>query len=256
MTNLSSLTCPLLTEDLNSPGSYLAIDCEMVGVGPRGSESVLARVSIVNWHGYTLLDSFVKPQEKVTDYRTWVSGIRPKDLFKAPLFQEVQTKVAELIKGKTIVGHAIHNDLKALLLTHPSYLIRDTSTFQPLRDLAKTTRPSLRTLVKLTLGIDIQKDGEEHSSVEDARATMAVFRTQKAAWDSMLRKGGALHNSNKGGMEGDTGGSTAHGTKRKAGEATAGGAGAAAGAGPRARALQNTGRSKTVSQSDWWKAPA
>ena len=230
------------------PGSYIAIDCEMVGVGPRGSESVLARVSIVNWHGYTLMDSFVKPREKVTDYRTWVSGIRPKDLVKAPPFQEVQTKVAELIKGKTIVGHAIHNDLKALLLTHPSYLIRDTSTFQPLRDLAKTTRPSLRTLVKLTLGIEIQKDGEEHSSVEDARATMAVFRTQKVVWDTMLRKGGALHNKSVvGGAEGGEGGSP-HGTKRKAGDN--------AQAGPRAKALHNTGRSKVVSQPGWWKAPA
>lgn len=175
------------------PGNYLAIDCEMVGVGDKGSESILARVSIVNFHGATIYDQFVRPQEKVTDYRTWVSGVRPKDLKGAPSFSQVQGEVANLIKGKVLVGHAIQNDLKALLLSHPKVLIRDTATFQPLRDLAKTKYPSLKKLAKLVLGIDIQLEGEAHSSVEDARATMAVFRSQKPKWDEMLRS------QNKGG---------------------------------------------------------
>ncbi|CDR88110.1 related to REX4-strong similarity to X.laevis XPMC2 protein [Sporisorium scitamineum] len=172
------------------PGNHLAIDCEMVGVGDKGSESVLARVSIVNFHGATIMDRFVRPQEKVTDYRTWVSGVRPRDLKNAPSFAEVQGEVANLIKGKVLVGHAIQNDLKALLLSHPKPLIRDTATFQPLRDLAKTKYPSLKKLAKLVLGIDIQVEGESHSSVEDARATMAVFRSQKPKWDEMLRSKG------------------------------------------------------------------
>lgn len=52
----------------------------MVGVGPEGIESTLARVSIVNFHGAVILDRFVRPREKVTDYRTWVSGVREEDL--------------------------------------------------------------------------------------------------------------------------------------------------------------------------------
>lgn len=58
----------------------MAIDCEMVGVGPDGTESALARVSIVNYHGAVLMDKFVKPQEKVTDFRTEVSGVTPAHL--------------------------------------------------------------------------------------------------------------------------------------------------------------------------------
>lgn len=159
----------------------------MVGVGIKGSESVLARVSIVNWHGYTLLDRFVKPKEQVTDYRTFVSGIRAKDLRGAPTFAEVQKEVAEIIQGRVLVGHAIQNDLKALLLDHPRRMIRDTATFKPLRDLAQTKFPALRKLATIVLGIDIQKKGQEHSSVEDARTTMAIFRTQKEAWERSLR---------------------------------------------------------------------
>ena len=34
----------------------LGMDCEMVGVGPGGTDSVLARVSIVNHFGHTVYD--------------------------------------------------------------------------------------------------------------------------------------------------------------------------------------------------------
>ena len=60
----------------------------MVGVGPEGIESTLARVSIVNYHGSIILDEFVRPREKVTDYRTWVSGVREEDL-KNGLFYHI-----------------------------------------------------------------------------------------------------------------------------------------------------------------------
>lgn len=61
----------------------------MVGVGPEGIESTLARVSIVNYHGVIMLDRFVRPREKVTDYRTWVSGVREEDLRNGELAVEV-----------------------------------------------------------------------------------------------------------------------------------------------------------------------
>ncbi|CBQ70803.1 related to REX4-strong similarity to X.laevis XPMC2 protein [Sporisorium reilianum SRZ2] len=242
------------------PGNYLAIDCEMVGVGDKGSESILARVSIVNFHGATIMDRFVRPQEKVTDYRTWVSGVRPQDLRNAPSFSEVQGEVANLIKGKVLVGHAIQNDLKALLLSHPKPLIRDTATFQPLRDLAKTKYPSLKKLAKLVLGIDIQLEGESHSSVEDARATMAVFRSQKPKWDEMLRskrpsRGGAFaklasrssaaNKVWKAPTNGEAVGAASPVLNKRSMSSSTGGGGA----------LQDTVRLKPrmAAKADWWK---
>ncbi|GAA5972777.1 hypothetical protein JCM21900_001044 [Sporobolomyces salmonicolor] len=167
-------------------GQYLAIDCEMVGVGPEGVESTLARVSIVNYHGCTILDRFVRPREKVTDYRTWVSGVREEDLRNAPSFAEVQKEVSELITDRILIGHALSNDTTVLLLSHPWHMTRDTSKYAPLQGLAKTKRPGLKTLAKLVLGVDIQ--GGEHSSVIDARATMAIYRSQKPAWEDSLLK--------------------------------------------------------------------
>jgi hypothetical protein len=52
----------------------------MVGVGIEGSESSLARVSLVNFHGAVILDELVRQKERVVDYRTQWSGIRESDM--------------------------------------------------------------------------------------------------------------------------------------------------------------------------------
>jgi RNA exonuclease 4 len=42
-------------------GKYLALDCEMVGTGPPPhSDDLLARVSLVNFHGEQIYDSYVQ----------------------------------------------------------------------------------------------------------------------------------------------------------------------------------------------------
>ncbi len=64
------------------------------------------------------------------DYRTHVSGIRPEHLQDAPSLKEVQKVVSSIITNRVLVGHSVHNDLKALMLSHPYHLIRDTSKFK------------------------------------------------------------------------------------------------------------------------------
>ncbi|EJD08249.1 ribonuclease H-like protein [Fomitiporia mediterranea MF3/22] len=177
------------TEEQKQPGKYLAIDCEMVGVGPEGSESSLARVSLVNYHGAIILDEFVRQRERVVDYRTHVSGVRAEDMINGtpiPIsFQEIQKRVASLLKDRILVGHAINNDLKALLLSHPRPLIRDTQLYAGKARLLKSKYPALRKLTQQELGVTIQAG--EHSSVTDARATMALYRLHRKEWDKNFR---------------------------------------------------------------------
>jgi RNA exonuclease 4 len=65
---------------LKEQGKYLALDCEMVGVGEGGFKSALARVSIVDYNNAIVFDTYVKVSEPVTDYRTFVSGVRPEHI--------------------------------------------------------------------------------------------------------------------------------------------------------------------------------
>lgn len=72
----------ILQTYLGRPGKFLALDCEMVGIGIDGSESSLARVSLVNFYGAIQLDEFVRQRERVVDYRTQFSGVRETDMIK------------------------------------------------------------------------------------------------------------------------------------------------------------------------------
>jgi len=176
----------------------VAIDCEMVGVGPitgykrRGGNQVsaLARVSIVDFHGNILLDAYVKPNEAVTDYRTSVSGIRPSDLSgeKAIPFAVAKAQVSHILKGRIVVGHAIHYDFRALKLgrSHDPGLIRDTQACPEVKEKYGPSTIGLRKLCQHEFGVDMQPG--EHSSVTDARATMALYHIFHGRWERDLRR--------------------------------------------------------------------
>ncbi|XP_030063570.1 LOW QUALITY PROTEIN: RNA exonuclease 4 [Microcaecilia unicolor] len=163
----------------------VAMDCEMVGVGPDGEESIVARVSIVNQFGKCIYDKYVKPREKVTDYRTMVSGIRPKDIKNGEQFKVVQKEVMEILKGRILVGHAVHNDLKILFLDHPKKKIRDTQKHKPFKRIVKSGRPSLKLLCEKILNVKVQTS--EHCSVQDAQAAMRLYTLEKKRWEAEIR---------------------------------------------------------------------
>ncbi|KAK3293896.1 ribonuclease H-like domain-containing protein [Chaetomium fimeti] len=162
-------------------GKYVGIDCEMVGVGEGGHDDSLARVSVVDFHGKQVYDSFVKPRERVVDWRTHVSGVAPKHMARARTFDEVQAEIADLLKGRIVVGHDVKHDLRVLELDHSWKMIRDTAKFSGFKKYANGPKPSLRVLAQELLGVEIQAG--QHSSIEDARVTMLLFRKHKPAFD-------------------------------------------------------------------------
>lgn len=157
----------------------MGLDCEMVGIGESGHKSVLARVVVINNYGNVLIDTYCAPKQRVTDYRTRVSGIKPSQLKNAPKFDQVQQRVANLLRGKVVVGHALKNDFKALQIKHPRHETRDTATYGPLR--IKTKSRALKELAAEHLGLEIQHG--QHSPVEDARAALYLYQKHKVTWE-------------------------------------------------------------------------
>lgn len=92
----------------------MALDCEMVGVGHKGEESVLAHVCIVNAYGAVIYETHVQTVERVVDFRTKYSGVRPQDLrsHNAKPFAQVQKEVGDIIRDRIVVGHALENDFR------------------------------------------------------------------------------------------------------------------------------------------------
>lgn len=205
----------------------VAIDTECVGAGFKGSQSMLARVSLVNRNGQ-VYDRFVKPTMPVTDFRTFVSGIRRADLVDAEDYHVVRQVVAHLLKDCILVGHDVKNDLDSLDLIHLAADIRDTSTYETFRtiyllnndifknvmlrkwnnmghydaeEMAFCTMSAYRQAEKCfpkngKLSLKwlakhfLKRDIQagEHSSVEDARAALDLYLLYEKEWEGGLAK--------------------------------------------------------------------
>jgi len=173
---------------------YVALDCEMVGIGADGVESALARASVVDWRGISLYDAYVCVSAPVTDYRTHVSGITPDHILQsegAVSFGECRDKILELLKDRVVVGHGLENDFKVLAIDHPKENVRDTAYYGGLMR-GDPYCPGffvprkLRELAAEYAGIVIQAHGQEHCSVTDAAAAMAVYRHKRLEWENEL----------------------------------------------------------------------
>jgi len=199
---------------------YVAMDCEMVGIGLDGKQSIAARVTIIDWDCKVLLDTFVKPTAEVTDYRTFVSGIAPENLVQEEEQQEEEgscsdsccsssnssrsnsnhvslvdiescrQKVLDILKDKVLVGHALKNDLHALNITHPWYDTRDTAKYEPFMkvrfDDGVLWPRKLKDLVDEKLKYEIQISGKPHSAYEDAKAALDVYRCAQYKWEKAM----------------------------------------------------------------------
>ena len=176
----------------------LSIDCEMVGVGESGYRSALARVVIVSWTGNIVMDQHVLPTEPVTDYRTFVSGITKQDLEQPGVIDldSCRAKVMELLRGKILVGHGLDNDLEALGITHPWFLTRDTSKWEPFMKLRPLDHKhhvpvflcprKLKELCSEKLDREIQLIGQPHSPIEDAMAALDLYKLVRQQWEETM----------------------------------------------------------------------
>ncbi|KZT00730.1 uncharacterized protein LAESUDRAFT_717989 [Laetiporus sulphureus 93-53] len=162
------------------PGKYLAIDCEMFGMGQNGSRwHEICLTSALNW--------------RVVDYRTQFSGIRPDEIVHAKPLKEAQKQVAGLLEYRILVGHTVHNDSMVHLLLARDFLLT-------IHHLVGVTHPA-PTLVKTRYGnshafaprcsaallrqeLGVMKQEGEHSNVIDAWATTAVYRLHRRDWEN------------------------------------------------------------------------
>ncbi|XP_077453645.1 interferon-stimulated gene 20 kDa protein [Stigmatopora argus] len=188
----SGRTSPCPTSSLAAAAApvVVALDCEMVGTGPGGRCSELARCSILNYHGDVLYDSYVRPCQHVTDYRTRWSGIRPHHLLDAMPFEQARNEILTILEGKVVVGHAIFNDFRVLRIPYPRHMVRDTVATHLLRALAgfpRQRRVSLKTLAAKLLDRHIQVGKMGHCSVEDALAALDLYKLVQGEWEWELQ---------------------------------------------------------------------
>uniref|UniRef100_A0A8R1Y0V6 Exonuclease domain-containing protein n=1 Tax=Onchocerca volvulus TaxID=6282 RepID=A0A8R1Y0V6_ONCVO len=158
------------TVKVDSP--FFAVDCEMCTT--EIGESELTRISIVNEYYEVLLDTLVKPRNRIVDYVTKYSGITEKMLENVNVrVEDVQKALSHILPNDAIlVGHTLECDFKAMRITHP-YCI-DISLCLNLSGKDRQ-RSSLKTLARIFLDKEIQGENG-HCSVDDAVITMQLLK--------------------------------------------------------------------------------
>ncbi|XP_062819133.1 apoptosis-enhancing nuclease [Anolis carolinensis] len=183
--DVGSSSCP----KLKKPKKCVAIDCEMVGTGPGGKTSELARCTVVSYDGDVIYDKYIHPELPVVDYRTPWSGITHRHMENATPFKVAQGEILQILRDKIVVGHALHNDFRALKYFHPGAWVRDTSRCPLLlRKMGPSAKNgvSLKNLASQLLSKTIQVSKKGHSSVEDAQTSMELYRLVDIEWEQGL----------------------------------------------------------------------
>ncbi|TDL28805.1 hypothetical protein BD410DRAFT_781349 [Rickenella mellea] len=150
---------------------------------------MIARISVCDYRGNLIVDTFVRPTQAVVDYRSAVTGLQPHHLWTAPLFADVQKKVATVFRGRILVGHSLWQHLSLIGIRHPALDTRDLSLFLPFRrSLCGYSVVPLRQLVYHLMRRKIGF-GYEHP-LEEARAALDLFRSYEEHWEDIIRAGG------------------------------------------------------------------
>ncbi|KAK7468815.1 hypothetical protein VKT23_003315 [Stygiomarasmius scandens] len=152
---------------------------------------MLARIAIVDFRGQTILDTYVQPTMKVTDYRTAQTGIEPQHLYggNAAPFSTVQQHVASIIKGHVLVGHSLWNDLSVLGISHVASTTRDVALYQPFRNALRSPNHiiGLQTLSWQLMCRRCQEG--EANPLENARAALDLYRSDLRDWEDAVARG-------------------------------------------------------------------
>lgn len=124
-----------------------------------------------------MVDDYVLPTERIVDYKTRFSGIRPEDLDPAKSRHNLVSRIHARMKlkylidaGCVIVGHSVSSDFRVLNLAIPIKLVDTVVLFRR----PNHRKLSLRFLSSRLLGQAIQS--ETHDSVEDARAALRLYK--------------------------------------------------------------------------------
>lgn len=164
------------TLDFDHEGSHtFALDCEFC---QTASGRVLTRISIVNFQSEVVYDTYVKPEEKITNYLTKYSGITEEIANAATAtLLDVQKKILDTIASKDIlIGHSLDSDLNVIRVKHPRVI--DTALSYD-HHRGPPSKPGLKWLAERYLGRQIQQGehlGEGHSSIEDLIACLDLVK--------------------------------------------------------------------------------
>ncbi|KAL5495586.1 hypothetical protein ACEPAI_1049 [Sanghuangporus weigelae] len=173
----------------HNPSKYVSVSTQYVLATPQ-RVPILARVSVVDYRGNILYDSFVRPTHQIEDLRSSITGLLAEHLLSNEAMHPsaVKEQVSALFQGKIIIGHSLWMHFSLLGLTHPALDTRDVALYLPFhRSVSSSTVTPLKSLVSHLMRRKIGRSYEH--PLEEARAALDLFRSYEDPWENEIRGG-------------------------------------------------------------------
>lgn len=100
---------------------WVILDTETTGTSRRDE---IVQIAILSCDGTVLLDTLVKPTQRIPIDATAIHGITDEDVLMAPSFPEVYKEVQSVLQGKTIVIYNAQFDIRLIQQSLAKYNLR------------------------------------------------------------------------------------------------------------------------------------
>lgn len=81
---------------------FVILDTETTGLKQPAQ---VIQIGIIDWHGDTLLDTYVFARDPLPKIITDITGIKDSDVEHAPLWEDVKKTILEIVQGKDIITY-------------------------------------------------------------------------------------------------------------------------------------------------------
>lgn len=176
-----------------SKGSFIVLDTETTGL----NDAEIVEIAIVNESGESLLNTYVRPKNRIPLAATAVNGITDEMVAAAPTFLDLIPTIIDLLRGRDVIVYnavfdrkMLHQSAEAWGFPHTDYksFSRWWCAMEAYAILHGDYNAYRGTYKWQRLATAAQRFGitnpHPHRAMGDALTTLAVVKAMGAAWQS------------------------------------------------------------------------
>ena len=157
--------------------SYICIDLETTGLNPKTDKIIeIGAVKVVDGVEAGVFSSFVNPGRKLEDRIVALTGIQDKDLYDAPVINDVFCELMLFMEEYPLVGHSVLSDFSFLKKAAVDLKLQFERQAVDTLKIARKYLPNLESRSLESLCDHYQIPHRPHRALEDAKATVLLYQ--------------------------------------------------------------------------------
>lgn len=157
--------------------SYICIDLETTGLNPKRDKIIeIGAVKVIDGVESGVFSSFVNPGRKLEDRIVALTGIQDKDLYDAPVINDVFCELMLFMEEYPLVGHSVLSDFSFLKKAAVDLKLQFERQAVDTLKIARKYLPNLESRSLESLCDHYQIPHRPHRALEDAKATVLLYQ--------------------------------------------------------------------------------